>query len=503
VIPKSAGHYFIFPSEMEGSRADFVFHHPEFDPIREFRRSGSVPLGSLITPPEHGVSLTGLEEGPVGFLNTQHITTNGEIIFEPRTFVEGCPEEALLREGDILIARTGFTLGKAAYITEEYAGFAFGSFCLRFSLLPDAGYRPEFIVRFLNSRVGQAQILMLRSGSDKPNINSDQIRDIRIPAAELSLQDEANKAARKVEREAIKLKSRAKGVRSLAEDAVLRELGIEIPPASSLSYSFKLGAKNKTLWFTQFPEGVTDRLHYLFFYSPYHVLDILRSKYTTVPLSEICQMPVIQGDRPEYEEAGEVMALKTVDLRNGYINYDRTLRVSREFFDAYPAAHVQKGDILIASTGSGSMGKVDIYERDEPAMISGELLALRVKKDYDPYFVTYFLRSPLGQAQFDKWFSGSSGQIHIWATDIVNFFVPDSGPDGVPLKEQRRIVRVIGKHLRDASELELGVEMKWQEAKKAFEEAVLPNFWTKTDKEKRKSSVSKSVRRGSQAPLFE
>ena len=56
----------------------------------------------------------------------------------------------------------------------------FGSFCIRFTLNSEE-YLPDFIVQYINSIYGQAQITMLETGSDKKNINQSYIADIRIP----------------------------------------------------------------------------------------------------------------------------------------------------------------------------------------------------------------------------------------------------------------------------------------------------------------------------------
>ncbi len=209
------------------------------------------------------------------------------------------------------------------------------------------------------------------------------------------------------------------------------------------------------------------------FHHPKHsrVKQVLES-IKAVPLGDICRESIIHGRQPEYDDTGDVIALKTVDLKNDHINYDDALRVSAEFFEAHPTAHVRKDDILIASTGYVSMGKVDVYDRAERAMASGELLVLRVNRECDPYFVCYFMRSPLGQVQFDKWFSGSSGQIHIYNTGLAAFLVPATGARGIPLEDQKRIARLVTRGLEKARKMERLAREKWQQARQRFEKIV-------------------------------
>ena len=56
---------------------------------------------------------------------------------------------------------------------------------------------------------------------------------------------------------------------------------------------------------------------------------------------------------------------KFVVENNDFIDYDNCLRTSRQYADNVSDAKVEKGDILVASTGYVSMGKIDIYELDD------------------------------------------------------------------------------------------------------------------------------------------
>ena len=165
--------------------------------------------------------------------------------------------------------------------------------------------------------------------------------------------------------------------------------------------------------------------------------------------------------------------LKTVDLKNGWIDYGDALKVSQDFHDAHPAAQVRKGDILVASTGYVSMGKVDVYGRDEPAVVDGHVGIVRVNSRYNPQFTAAFLRSHFGQLQFEKWFTGSSGQIELQPHDLGNFLVPTF--ESISLNEQRRVAALVMRRLKRAHALELRAEAKWREARDLFLTMILGN----------------------------
>jgi hypothetical protein len=276
-----------------------------------------------------------------------------------------------------------------------------------------------------------------------------------------------------LEQEAENEEAEARRLGEEGRNIILHELGIPVSPEETENYFFKTSAEAHTLWFPIFPFEITDRLHYLFFHPRYHVLKVLCDRFSTVPLATICRGPIARGEQPDYDEFGTVTVLKTVDLRDGYIDYDNALKVSEGFFMAHPTAHVRKNDILIASTGYVSMGKVDIYDREEPAMVDGHISIVRVNRSYDPCFIAYFLRCHFGRLQFEKWFTGSSGQIELQPTDLGKFIVPDNSESGILLNEQKRISTLVTERLKKSWNLECQAKAKWQEARRKFAGMIL------------------------------
>lgn len=180
---------------------------------------------------------------------------------------------------------------------------------------------------------------------------------------------------------------------------------------------------------------------------------------------------ITAGIQPIFVENGEKVVLKTIDLKNRYIDYNNTLRVSEHFYNANKFAEVKKNDIIIAATGYVSMGKIDVFDNDEPALISGELLSFKANDNYDPYFIAYFLRSHLGQIQIEKYWTGSSGQIHLYDKDVRKFILPSY--KSIPKARQTEIAKAIRKRIEEAIKLEQQAAAKQADAKKLFEMLVM------------------------------
>ena len=85
---------------------------------------------------------------------------------------------------------------------------------------------------------------------------------------------------------------------------------------------------------------------------------------------------------------------------------------------------LQKNDLLITSTGTGSTCRVDIYNEVQPAITDGHITVIRPKSNINPYFLLAYLRTEYGQRQLFRMERGTSGQIEIYADDVKKLLVP-------------------------------------------------------------------------------
>ena len=470
MIVEKSNYYFRFPDEIE-DRIDFVHYHPELDSIKHYRTSNLFePFGKSLLSFDYGITASGKEMGKYKFVNIQNLSKNGNINDYKINFIDNCPENLKLQENDILISRSRL-VGRAAKVTKRFASEAFGSYIIRFKLLPDSNYLEDFVIKYINSKFGQEQILLLRTGASGENINSTQLMDIRFPKIDKERQKQIIKQLRPLEFQVLSLKSKTQKCLTQANKNLLDELEINLPE-EEISYFFKEGRQDSSDYYYRLNEEIGERFHHLFNHPKLKNLDILKNKYRTVSLKSICRESIKRGEQPEYSDFG-VMVIKTVNLKNRFIDYENTLRVSEDFYESKPQAHIIKNDILISSTGYVSIGKIDIFDIEEPAFADGHISIIRLNEDYDPYFVIYFLRSALGQLQFDKLFTGSSGQIEIQPEDLNRFILPSK--DAISKEKQKEIANKITEEYKKVWDYEQQAKLKWQESKDLFEKLILEN----------------------------
>ncbi|MBU5257222.1 restriction endonuclease subunit S [Tissierella praeacuta] len=91
-----------------------------------------------------------------------------------------------LKYGDILIARTGGTIGKSFLITDLMSTSVFASYLIRVELSTKMFY--QYISYFLNSNLYWEQLRDKSKGTGQPNVNAVSLSNLLIPLPPLSEQ---------------------------------------------------------------------------------------------------------------------------------------------------------------------------------------------------------------------------------------------------------------------------------------------------------------------------
>ncbi|WP_456286230.1 N-6 DNA methylase [Microbacterium sp. JZ70] len=109
--------------------------------------------------------------------------------------------------------------------------------------------------------------------------------------------------------------------------------------------------------------------------------------------------------------------------------------------DIADSAKLQKGDVVIASTGDGTLGKAAVWDRDELAIADGHVTIIRPDPTVvNPYYLADYLRAGLGKLQIERLFTGSTGLIELTTEHVDQIVVPllDGVKSQKALSEQLR-----------------------------------------------------------------
>lgn len=182
-------YYYKFPEKIQ-DRLDENYNNPRFDlidTILEKAKFGVITLGDK----EYLVSITSgktprgihyLENGGIPFLGATQINDNHVFIEDapliPEEIHQGVLSQTQIKRGDILITIAGTYIGRCAvFQSDKECNCNQAVALLRVNT---EKINPEFLVRYLNSNIGQLFFGKLQHISNQSNINTTEITRIKV-----------------------------------------------------------------------------------------------------------------------------------------------------------------------------------------------------------------------------------------------------------------------------------------------------------------------------------
>lgn len=158
--------------------------------------------------------------------------------------------------------------------------------------------------------------------------------------------------------------------------------------------------------------------------------------YKIETLQQLCD--VFTGKSAKQYVSEGIPIIKTRNITNEGINWD-TDYVLKTFFEQNKKHRLNQNDILLNTTGVGTLGRVALFDKNIPCITDGHVTILRIKdkKKILPDYLVYYLRSLFGQTQIEKYTVGSTGQTELNDPDLKKILIlyPES------IQEQKVIIK--------------------------------------------------------------
>lgn len=85
---------------------------------------------------------------------------------------------------------------------------------------------------------------------------------------------------------------------------------------------------------------------------------------------------------------------------------------------------VKNGDVLLSSTGDGTLGKCCVFDIDIPAIADGHVTIIRVDENrINPYYLADYLRNGFGAKQISRLYTGSTGLIELTPEQVDSIVI--------------------------------------------------------------------------------
>jgi type I restriction enzyme M protein len=207
--------------------------------------------------------------------------------------------------------------------------------------------------------------------------------------------------------------------------SVLSEIGDEYHGVNRENVGAS-GQKAHWRWFTRsslnLAQDATKRFD-LKYWDPSLIERLVRLSDSGVKtIKELNQVKTKRGKSPAAslyvdEADGYALVIKAgtnITRQGTVISTEDSDFIEKNVYDEMSAVHVQDGDILLSSTGDGTLGKCAVFRGKIPAIYDGHVTLIRVdsKKIY-PEYVCDYLRLGFGQDQISRLYTGSTGLIEL------------------------------------------------------------------------------------------
>lgn len=134
--------------------------------------------------------------------------------------------------------------------------------------------------------------------------------------------------------------------------------------------------------------------------------------------------------------------------------------IEKSLFEEVSKAHVHKSDLLVSSTGDGTLGKCAVHRGEKPSIADGHVTIVRLDQEkVYPEYVCDYLRFGFGALQIQRLYTGSTGLVELTVDQLATVRI--ELPENIDAQKTASMEwRKIEQHYRSAI----------SDAEKAFEE---------------------------------
>jgi len=110
----------------------------------------------------------------------------------------------------------------------------------------------------------------------------------------------------------------------------------------------------------------------------------------------------------DYSVGGKIIALRSLNIKNGKIDLSETHTIPRSVSDALPRSKLAKGDIVLGYIGS-KLGNLAVIDEDDKYHLAPNVAVIRANAETDPAYLFHYMRGKFYQHQLWS-YASSTGQ---------------------------------------------------------------------------------------------
>ena len=361
----------------------------------------------LLCKPQYGASEPGVPRSSIKeprYIRITDIDENGLISHDELGATAKIIENKyILCENDILIARSGATVGKAYIHKPALYDCFFAGYLIRFIINTDKAL-PEYIFTYTQLNAYKEWVNAIQRPSGQPNINSEEYQSLEIPLPNIERQQVIVDVIKSAYLQKKQKESEAKKLLDSIDTYILNELGITIPEIDA--------SLENRLFFTSFKDVTGSRLdpYYMLYFSS-NYKSVKYDSFRLGSITNICKgtaltsKDIIPGNIPV------IAGGKSSPYSHNEANFD--------------------GNVITVSASGAYAGYVWYHQNP----IFATDCSVISSKDESLVLTSYIAEVLKSIQSIIYRLQVGAAQPHVYPSDLMNIYIPS-----IPISQQKTIV---------------------------------------------------------------
>ncbi len=330
-------------------------------------------------------------------------------------WVDDNNQRSSLKKDDIILSTRG-SVGYCSIVDSEVLPANIDQDVARINL-ETTDIKPEVLLSYLNSKVGQDWIERNSTGMVQQGLSLWRLRDMPIPIFENKFQHTIVNSIR----EAKKGLDNSRSTYTQAEQLLLQAIGLN---------NFKPTTQNTNVKTLNQSFAASGRLDAEYYLPKYEELESVLQKFTTIRIKDLVNTPVASGSTPSAgddryytDRTDGIPFLRAVDIINSEVSLDNPIYIKREVHEKIlKNSQLKQNDVLFSI--AGTVGRCGIYLHNQEANINQACARLRFdeQKVNRLYLITFF-NSSVGNLLVQK-YSKPGVQTNLNLAELGELYLP-------------------------------------------------------------------------------
>ncbi|MDR2126201.1 MAG: restriction endonuclease subunit S [Prevotellaceae bacterium] len=411
----------------------------------------------LLTNPQYGANESGIERKSCAeprYIRITDIDEFGILNSAIGVTAANIEEKYFLENNDIIIARSGATVGKS-YIHKkdkfDYICF-FAGYMIRFKVNPEL-ILPDFLFIYTQLNPYKQWISAIQRTTGQPNINAEEYKSLKIPLPPKEIQQQIVDLYNHAVKEKQAKEQEAKALLDSIDNYLLKELWIELPE----------NIRNERYFEVNVAELIGGRYDTIYYKDVYRRTLYVTEKFKTKLGNYITTINYGASVSNSYVECG-IPFLRIKDLLPNEIKKNDIVFLPEEMKEQLLTSLVKKDDFLISR--SGTIGVTAIVDEEFDNYAFGSFMIRFSTKNIDRDFLSYYINSTIGKLYFERNKIGAI-QGNITIPTIKNLPIPD-----ISIEKQSKISKYIQSVQTKAKQLQQEAMDTLEKAKREVERMI-------------------------------